>query len=65
MKNNETCVVVTGAAKGLGLAISRKAIESGYSVIGVGRTESPEFKSLPMAQRDFIESRILMILLVK
>lgn len=55
MKNNETCVVVTGAAKGLGLAISRKAIESGYSVIGVGRTESPDFKSLPMAQRDFIE----------
>lgn len=55
MKNAETCVVVTGAAKGLGLAISRQAIELGYSVIGVGRTESVEFSSLPTAQREFIE----------
>ena len=55
MKNAETCVVVTGAAKGLGLAISRQAIEAGYSVIGVGRTESVEFRSLPIAQREFIE----------
>ena len=55
MKNAETCVVVTGAAKGLGLAIARQAIEAGYSVIGVGRTESVEFRSLPMSQREFIE----------
>jgi len=55
MKNAETCVVVTGAAKGLGLAISRQAIEAGYSVIGVGRTESVEFRSLPIVQREFIE----------
>jgi len=55
MKNNDKCVVVTGAAKGLGLAISRQAIEAGFSVIGVGRTESPEFKSLPISQRAFIE----------
>ena len=55
MKNAETCVVVTGAAKGLGLAISRQTIEAGYSVIGVGRTESVEFRSLPIAQREFIE----------
>lgn len=55
MKNAETCVVVTGAAKGLGLTISRQAIEAGYSVIGVGRTESVEFRSLPIVQREFIE----------
>ena len=55
MKNAETCVVVTGAAKGLGLAIARQAIEAGYSVIGVGRTESVEFRSLPIDQREFIE----------
>ena len=55
MKENEKCVVVTGAAKGLGLAISRQAIEAGFNVIGVGRTESPEFRSLPIAQREFIE----------
>lgn len=55
MKNPETCVVVTGAAKGLGLAISRQAIDAGYSVIGIGRAESLEFRSFPVAQRDFIE----------
>lgn len=55
MKNAEMCVIVTGAAKGLGLAISRQAIEAGYSVIGVGRAESVEFRSLPIAKREFIE----------
>ena len=55
MKNNEKYVVITGAAKGLGLAISRQAIEAGYIVIGVGRTESDEFKSFPISKRKFIE----------
>ena len=55
MKNNEKCVVVTGAAKGLGLAISRQSIEAGFNVIGVGRTESVEFKSLPISRREFIK----------
>ncbi len=55
MKNNETCVVITGAAKGLGLAISKEVIEAGYTVIGVGRTESLEFRSLPTEKREFIE----------
>jgi len=55
MKSNETYIVVTGAAKGLGLAISTQAINAGYRVIGIGRTESLEFKSLPMEQREFIE----------
>ncbi len=55
MKNTETTLVITGAAKGLGLAISRQAIDAGYSVIGIGRTESIEFRSLPLVQREFIE----------
>lgn len=55
MKNNKKSVVITGAAKGLGLAIAKQAIKSGFSVIGVGRTESAEFKSLPISQRKFIE----------
>lgn len=55
MKNAKMWVVVTGAAKGLGLAISRQTVEAGYSVIGVGRTESVEFRSLPTAQSVFIE----------
>lgn len=55
MKNNEKTIVVTGAAKGLGLAISSQAIDAGFRVIGIGRTETPEFKSLPTSQREFIE----------
>lgn len=55
MKNNEKCVVITGAAKGLGLAISKEVIQAGYTVIGVGRTESLEFRSLPLEKREFIE----------
>ena len=55
MKNEREWVVVTGASKGLGLAISRCAIEAGFNVIGIGRTESPEFKSLPTSKRKFIE----------
>ena len=55
MKNNDKCVVVTGAAKGLGLEISKQVVEAGYIVIGVGRNESDKFKSLPASQRKFIE----------
>ena len=55
MKKNEDFIVVTGAAKGLGLEISKQAIESGYNVIGIGRSKSKEFSSFPENQRDFIE----------
>ena len=55
MNNNEKYVVITGAAKGLGLAISKEVIQAGYTVIGVGRTESLEFRSLPLEKREFIE----------
>ncbi len=39
-------VLVTGAARGLGLAISRRLIGDGYRVIGVGRTPTAEYQSL-------------------
>ena len=55
MKKNEDFIVVTGAAKGLGLEISKQAIESGYNVIGIGRSKSKEFSSFPENQRHFIE----------
>jgi len=55
MKYENKYVVITGAAKGLGLAISRQAVEAGYEVIGVGRNVSDEFNSLPLGQRTFIE----------
>ena len=55
MKKNEDFIVITGAAKGLGLEISKQAIESGYNVIGIGRSKSKEFSSFPENQRHFIE----------
>ena len=55
MKKNEDFIVITGAAKGLGLEISKQAIESGYNVIGIGRSKSKEFSSFPENQRYFIE----------
>ncbi|MBT2772450.1 SDR family NAD(P)-dependent oxidoreductase [Halomonas sp. ISL-60] len=48
-------VVVTGAAKGLGLAISKELVASGYRVIGIGRNITPEFDTLPSEHSQFIE----------
>ncbi len=39
-------IVVSGPGRGLGLAISRRLVADGYFVVGVGRTNSSEFKSL-------------------
>lgn len=43
-------VVVTGAARGLGLAISRRLTADGYRIIGVGRRASDEFLQLDGAE---------------
>jgi len=48
-------VIVTGAAKGLGLAISKVLVESGYFVVGIGRGLSHEFSALPPDSRQFFE----------
>jgi len=39
-------VVVTGASKGLGLAISKRLLEEGYAVVGISRSFTEEFQSL-------------------
>lgn len=57
----EDTIVVTGAAKGLGLSISQQAVKSGYKVIGIGRHVSKEFNSLAETQRVFIEFDLLNI----
>lgn len=48
-------VIVTGAAKGLGLAISETLVEAGFHIVGIGRTQSAAFNALPEPQRRFIE----------
>ena len=55
MIDANTCVVITGAAKGLGLAIATEAVSSGYSVIGIGRSNSREFMSLSAEKTSFVE----------
>jgi len=39
-------VVVTGANRGLGLAITNRLLEDGYSIVGVARSITPEIESL-------------------
>ena len=61
MTKKNDCIVITGAARGLGLDISKHAIEAGYEVIGIGRSISKEFSSLKKQQRKFIEFDIINI----
>jgi 3-oxoacyl-[acyl-carrier protein] reductase len=46
MKN----VLLTGPARGLGLAIAQRLVSDGYRVIGVGRTLTPEYEALMESQ---------------
>lgn len=46
-------VIVTGAARGLGLSITTDLIRNGYYVIGIGRTETEEFKALDRDKSKF------------
>ncbi len=38
MKTNERTILVTGASRGIGRAISHRLLQEGYSVIGIGRS---------------------------
>jgi len=42
-------IIVTGAYKGLGLAICKRLLNDGYRVIGIGRSKTDEFKRLQEA----------------
>lgn len=42
-------ILLTGPARGLGLAIAQRLVHDGFRVIGVGRTTSPPFEALAAA----------------
>jgi 3-oxoacyl-[acyl-carrier protein] reductase len=39
-------IVVTGASKGLGLAICQRLLSDGYKVVGISRSQTKEFENL-------------------
>jgi 3-oxoacyl-[acyl-carrier protein] reductase len=39
-------IIVTGASKGLGLAICTRLLKDGYKVIGISRSQTNEFEKL-------------------
>ncbi|PCJ39606.1 MAG: 3-oxoacyl-ACP reductase [SAR86 cluster bacterium] len=47
-------VIVSGATKGLGLAISKQLVAKGYLVVGVSRTNSDEYKELMSSHSDSV-----------
>ncbi len=42
-------IVVTGCNRGLGLAISAKLLEEGYSIVGISRTLTAEYRELQLS----------------
>ena len=62
MKHNKNnLVIVTGANKGLGLAISKRLDKSNYDILGIGRHRSKEFDKLNNNKNFFIEFDLLEI----
>lgn len=47
-------VIVTGASKGLGLAICQQAVTQGYGIIAIARQFSDELKSLQQVYPDLV-----------
>jgi len=47
-------VVVSGATKGLGQAISKQLVENGYTIVGVSRSNSKEFSELMSNHSGFV-----------
>ena len=47
-------VIITGASKGLGLAISQQAAANGYAVIAIARQHSEPFRALQQAYPELV-----------
>jgi len=39
-------IIVTGASKGLGLAICTRLLHDGYKIVGISRSQTSEFEKL-------------------
>lgn len=52
---NQQTIIVTGAARGLGLSIAEVLVDAGFYVAGIGRSASDAFNALPADQRRFTE----------
>jgi 3-oxoacyl-[acyl-carrier protein] reductase len=55
MANDSKLVVVTGATRGLGLAITSKLLAEKYRVVGIARKESAEFSLLKETYAGFLD----------
>lgn len=44
-------ILLTGPARGLGLAISQRLVNEGYRVIGISRQSTPEYDSLQLVKQ--------------
>lgn len=55
MSIDKPIVIVTGAARGLGLAISAALVSRNYFVIGIGRTLTKEFSDFGSGAARFVE----------
>ena len=49
-------IVVTGASKGLGLAICKKLLKDGYKVAGISRSQTKDFEALQNQNTDTLFS---------
>lgn len=52
MAHNKKLALVTGSSRGIGMAIARRCLESGYRVIGVARASQPALAGLEWIQTD-------------
>lgn len=50
-------ILITGVSRGLGLATARRLLQSGWTVCGISRTESEEWRSLAARHQDHAEWR--------
>ena len=59
MSTEGKLLVVTGASRGLGLAITRHCVDAGYRVVGAARSPTPEFEALAKSHPNSLRFRKL------